>query len=163
MSESHPDNSGVPPVDRMRIEVDRWLEVVRSTGERAMETLGLTGTNRPSNPVIDVIELADEIIVQIELPGISAEAAELSLVGNMLTVGANRVRSEFSSEAKFHQRERLFGRFQRSIPIPAAVDDTAIRAETRDGLLTVTLRKTTTAPGRSIPISTGNKTPDANR
>jgi HSP20 family protein len=156
MADTSPENSGVPPVERVRHEVDRWLEVVRSTGERAMETLGITGLNRPSAPLVDIIELPQEVVVQIELPGIAAEAVELSLAGNMLTVGANRAPLELPCEAKFHLRERVVGKFQRSIPLPIIVDDSAIKAEARDGLLTVTLRKATSTIGRSIPISTGS-------
>ena len=154
MTEPNPDNRTIPPVDRVRHEVDRWLEAVRSTGERAMETLGLTPTNRPSTPPVDVIELPEDILVQIDLPGISAELVELSLVGNTLTVSANRTRPEFSIDAKVHLRERFVGQYQRSIPLPSVVNDEAIRAETRDGLLTVILRKMTPMPGRSIPVTT---------
>ena len=158
MNESSPDNSSVPPVERVRLEVDRWLEVVRSTGERTLESLGLTGVNRQANPPVDVIEFPEEILVQIELPGVSAESVELSLVGNMLTVSGSRPKHEFASDARIHLRERGVGSFQRSIPLPAAVNNDAIRAETRDGLLTVTLRKATLTAGRSIPISRGGGT-----
>jgi HSP20 family protein len=156
MNEPNPDNSSIPPVERVRQEVDRWLEAVRSTGERTLESLGLSGTNRPATPPIDVIELPEEIVVQIELPGIPAEAVELSLVGNILTIAATRVRPEYSTDARIQLQERLVGRYQRSIPLPAAVNDDAIRAETRDGLLTVTLRKAVITQGRSIPVSRGN-------
>ncbi len=158
MNDSSPENSSVPPVERVRQEVDRWLEVVRSTGERTLESLGLTGANRQANPPVDIIELPEEILVQIELPGVSAESVELSLVGNMLTVTGFRPSLEFASDARVHLRERGVGSFQRSIPLPAAVDNDAIRAETRDGLLTVTLRKATVTGGRSIPISRGGGT-----
>ena len=155
MSEPESETNAVPPVERMKLEVDRWLEAVRSTGERTLESLGLTGANRTATPPIDVIELPEEIVVQIELPGIPAEAAELSLVGNMLTIAVTRVRTEFPGDSRIHLQERQVGRFQRSIPLPAAVNDEAIRAETRDGLLTVTLRKAVATQGRSIPISRG--------
>ena len=158
MREPHPENSSIPPVERMRQEVDRWLEAFRSTGERTLETLGLAGLNRPATPPVDVIELPEEILVQVDLPGISAETVELSLVGNMLTVAATRVAPPFSSDAQFHLHERPIGRYQRSIPLPTAVNDDAIRAETKDGLLTVTLRKAVASIGRSIPVSRGNGT-----
>ena len=90
MSNPYPNNANVPPVDRMRQEVDRWLEAVRSTGERAMESLGLGGArNRSIIPPVDVTELPEEVVVQIDLPGISAELVELTIVGNMLSVSAN--------------------------------------------------------------------------
>lgn len=155
MTDTTQDHSNIPPVERVRQEVDRWLEAVRTTGERAMETLGLAGNNRPSTPAIDLIEFPAEVVVHVDLPGISADAVELTLIGNMLTVSANRVRPELPVEAKTHARERCAGRFQRSIPLPTAVDENAIKAETKDGLLTVTLKKATPTVGRSIPVSTG--------
>lgn len=159
MTDPTQDNSAIPPVERVRQEVDRWLDAVRTTGERAMETLGLAGNHRPSIPAADVVEYPAEVIVQIDLPGVAPEAVELSLVGNMLTVGANRFRPEPPVEAKVHARERGSGRFQRSIPLPTAVDENAIKAESKDGLLTVTLKKATPTVGRSIPISTGGSCP----
>lgn len=158
MSNPQTDETPIPPVERMRQEVDRWLDVFRSTGERTLESLGLSSLSRPAPPPVDVIELPTEIIVQIDLPGVSAESVELSLVGNMLSVAATRVAREFPNEARVHVRERACGRFQRSVPLPAAVDDEAIRAETKDGLLTVTLRRAVPAPGRSIPVTRGNGT-----
>lgn len=140
----------------MRQEVDRWLEAFRSTGERTLETLGLSGLSRPAPPPVDVIELPEEIIVQIDLPGVSAEAVELSLVGNMLTVSAHRKPPSFPPEARFQLQERAYGQFQRSIPLPAAVDEEAIRAETKDGLLTITMHRAVITRGRSIPVSRGN-------
>ena len=151
---SFPGNSA--PVERVRQEVDRWLEAVRTTGERAMETLGLSGNSRPTVPPVDLIELPDEVVVLIDLPGIAADGVELSLVGNMLTISAKRTQREFSSDAGFHFRERFIGQYNRSIPIPSSVDNDAIRAEMREGQLTVTLKKLNPVSGRSIPISTGN-------
>ena len=156
MSDTGPDNSGVPPVERVRQEVDRWLDAVRTTGERALETLGLTGTNRPSLPAADIVELPCEIIIQIDLPAVSADNVELSIVGNMLTVSASRDCCDFPAEARFHLRERVVGRFLRSIPLPAAVCDDGVKAETRNGMLTVTLRKSVPTTGRSIPVSQGS-------
>lgn len=155
MIDSNSENANIPPVERVRQEVDRWLDAVRTTGERAMETLGLSAGHRIPTPPADVIEFPEEIIVHVELPGIPAEIVELSLVGNMLTVSANRVRQEYSSDAKMHLQERACGRLQRSIPLPAAIDDSSIRAETRDGVLVVTLKKAIPTPCRSIPVSTG--------
>jgi HSP20 family protein len=156
MSDSNPETSSPPPVERVRQEIDRWLDAVRSTGERTLESLGLAGINRPATPPIDIVELPDEIQVFVDLPGISAESVELTIVGNMLTIAATRRAPDFSNDARFHLRERAVGRYQRSIPLPAAVNDEAIRAETRDGLLIVTLRKSMPGPGRSIPVARGS-------
>ena len=148
----------IPPVERVRQEVDKWIDAVRTTGERAMETLGLSGSpHRPANhPTVDLIELAEEIVVQVDLPGLTAESIELNLAGNMLTLSATRMQREFAADARFHLRERFIGKYHRTIPLPAAVDNDAIKAEMREGLLAITLKKAVSTAGRSIPISTGN-------
>lgn len=150
-SQSH--EGGTPPLDRVRQEMERWLDVARTTGERAMETLGLIGAGRPAPPAIDVVELNSEIVVFVDLPGVSAECVHLSLVGNMLTVKASRSGMDFPEKIHRHIFERTCTQFERSIPLPASVDAEHIRAETRDGLLSVTLRKAAATPGRSIPVN----------
>lgn len=152
-------DSTTPPLDRVRHEMERWLEVARSTGERALETLGLSAPGRPSTPPIDVVELSTEIVVFVDLPGVSAECVHLSLTGNMLTVKASRCGMDFPEGIQRHVFERTSTQFERAIPLPAAVDPDNIRAETRDGLLTVTLHKATASHGRSIPVTRASGSP----
>ncbi|MEK6259430.1 MAG: Hsp20/alpha crystallin family protein [Planctomycetota bacterium] len=152
-----------PPLERVRHEMDRWIDAAKSTGERALETLGLLGSGRPSMPAIDIIELAEEVVVLIDLPGVSAEAVELSLTGNMLTVKATRTGNNFpeATHPHLHLTERANIRFERAIPLPVAVNADAIRAETRDGLLTVSLLKVIAAPSRTIPVARGGTQPSS--
>ena len=141
-----------PPLDRVRQEMERWVEVARSAGERAMETLGTMMSSKPSVPPIDILEIDAELIVLVDLPGVAAESVKLSMVGNMLTVEGTRSVAIFPEVLRRHTIERSPTRFERSIPLPTAVDADHIKAETRDGLLTVTLRKLSPSPGRTIPV-----------
>ncbi len=152
-----PADKAPPPLDRVRHEMDRWIDAAKSTGERALETLGLLGSGRPMMPTIDIIELSEEVVVLIDLPGVSAEAVELSLTGNMLTVKGTRSGCPFPETAapRMHLTERANVRFERAIPLPVAVNADAIRAETRDGLLTVSLPRVIAAPCRTIPVVRG--------
>lgn len=154
-----PDNQSTapegqtPPLDRVRNEMERWLDAARLTGERALETLGLVPSGRPTLPAADIVELTNEIVVFVDLPGVSAECVQLSLVGNVLTVNASRSGMDFPEKIHRHLFERTCTQYLRSLPLPAAVDSDNIRAETRDGLLTVTLKKVSPTPGRSIPVN----------
>jgi HSP20 family protein len=158
MSEAQSDefkgtsDKGQPPMDRVRHEMERWLEVARSTGERALESLGVVSAGRPSHPAIDVVELDAEVVVLVDLPGVAAEHVHLSLVGNMLTIKATRQGMDVPESTRRHVFERTLTQFERAIPLPAAVDPDGVRAETRDGLLTVTLQKPAASHGRSIPV-----------
>lgn len=149
--ETQAAGSNVPPMDRVRHEMERWLEVARTTGERALESLGLLGAGKPSSPAVDLLELEPEIVVLVDLPGVAAEAVQLSLVGNMLTVKASRKMVHGDRVTVRHLSERT-AQFERSIPLPVAADLEDIKAETRDGLLTITIRKTPAPQGRSIPV-----------
>ncbi len=151
-------DAATPPLDRVRQEMERWLEVARSTGEKALESLGLVGSGRPGQPAIDVVELESEIVVFVDLPGVAAESVQLSLAGNMLTVKAARSGMDFPETTRRHVFERTVAKYERSIPLPAAVDGDQVRAETRDGLLTVSLQKAVATTGRPIPVSRSGAT-----
>ena len=159
MSDANPSGADrtsdnpTPPLDRVRHEMERWLDVARTTGERAMETLGLVNTGRPSIPAIDVVELESEVVVLVDLPGVAAESVQLSLVGNMLTVKASRSGMDFPETTRRHVFERTSTSLERAVPLPAAVDPDDVRAETRDGVLTVTLHKSVASTTRSIPVA----------
>ena len=151
----HPPETGMPPLDRVRQEMERWMDIARSAGERAMETLGTMMASKPSVPPIDILEIDADLIVLVDLPGVAAESVKLSMVGNMLAVEGTRTVAVFPEVLRRHTIERSPARFERSIPLPTAVDPDQIKAETRDGLLTVTLRKLSSSPGRSIPVGRG--------
>ena len=151
-------DAATPPLDRVRQEMERWLEVARSTGEKALESLGLVGSGRPGQPAIDVVELESEMVVFVDLPGVAAESVQLSLAGNMLTVKAARSGMDFPETTRRHVFERTVAKYERSIPLPAAVDGDQVRAETRDGLLTVSLQKAVATTGRPIPVSRSGAT-----
>ncbi len=151
-----PDGKSPPPLERVRHEMDRWIDVAKATGERAMESLGLLNTVRHSTPAVDVIEMPEEVVILIDLPGVPAELVELSLTGNMLCVKAERPNRDFPEAACPRIRERINAGFERAIPLPIAVNAEAIHAETRDGLLTVSLPKVAATASHTIPVTRGS-------
>lgn len=103
-------------------------------------------------PNIDIYEDSDKISVKAELPGMKKEDIDISLTGNTLTVAGERKSEEEHKEGEQYRSERYFGRFQRSITLPQAVDAKKIQAAYKDGVLTVTLPKTEEAKSRKIEI-----------
>ena len=156
-----PADASSPPLERVLQEMNRWFDVAKATGERALETLGMLGPGRTMVPSVDIVELSDEVLVLVDLPGVSAESVQLTLAGNMLTVKGTRSNFSIPQEknARFHLVERDIVGFERSVPLPVSVNAEGIHAETRDGLLKVTLPKTLAAPHRSIPVTRGGSEP----
>ena len=99
-------------------------------------------------PQADIYEAEKEFIVAVDLPGIERAALEISLDGDRLTI-----RGERAIEAEGQQRiERPHGRFLRTFGVPANVDQKAIAAEYKDGVLRVRLPKRKEQKGRRVEI-----------
>ncbi|MBT6154606.1 MAG: Hsp20/alpha crystallin family protein [Planctomycetaceae bacterium] len=143
-------------VERLRGEFDHWLEAVVSQGGKTLDRFGLRGVGQSFVPAVDVIESAETIEVLIDLPGVDPQSVNLSLVGNMLTIEAEKPEFEANDSQTVHTRERLGGTFSRSIPMPAAVDPEKVTAEAIDahGTLRVELTKAERAIRRQIQVRT---------
>jgi HSP20 family protein len=104
-------------------------------------------------PAVDILETDREMVIKAELPGVEGKDVAVSLDNNILTLkGERRTEKEISKE-NYHRMERAYGSFHRSFAIPAFVDAENVRAEFRNGLLTITLPKKDSAKGRSIEVN----------
>jgi HSP20 family protein len=104
-------------------------------------------------PPVDIYESADqEIVVKAELPGLTREDIDLTVENNTLTIRAERKADDGLRDAQFHRRERVFGACSRSFTLPATVDPSRVKAEFRDGVLTVRLPRREDARPRQIVV-----------
>ncbi len=146
-----PEGPLTSSVERLRHELDRWLDAAWSQGERAMDAMGLR-SGRPWSPPIEIFEGPESVRVLVDLPGVPADRINLTLVGHMLTISGTLHTAACGENEQRHGGERPTGEFRRSIPLPASVDPDKISAVSRDGLLTVTLGKAETEKSRQIPV-----------
>jgi HSP20 family protein len=99
-------------------------------------------------PLADVSQTESEYVVAVDLPGIDRSALEISLDDDRLTIRGERV-----LENEGQQRvERPRGRFLRKFAVPATVDQKAIAAEYKDGVLRVRLPKRKEQKSRRVEI-----------
>ena len=104
-------------------------------------------------PTVDIVEGDREVTLKAELPGIEAKDVSISIDNNVLTLkGERRVDKEVKKE-NYHRMERSFGTFSRSFALPMTLDNEKIKAEFKNGLLTVTLPKKEAAKGRTIEVN----------
>lgn len=106
---------------------------------------------------MDVVERDDAFVVKATVPGIDAEQLDITLDQNILTVSGEISRDEEQEGELYHLRERRFGRFSRSVHLPAEVDADAVEANLENGVLTVTVPKTEESKPKRIPIGNGQK------
>ena len=102
-------------------------------------------------PAMDLCETAQAYILTAELPGVAREQVRIDIRDGKLTLHGRR-EARVSCE-RYHQVERGHGEFCRSVVLPQAVDTSAISAEMRDGVLTVTVPKAADAGRRRVEVS----------
>jgi HSP20 family protein len=104
-----------------------------------------------SYPPLNVFRKGDDFALVIEVPGISRSDLEIQVKGR--TVRLSGVKSvKYPENASVHRRERLQGRFDRSITLPVEVDQDRVTAECRDGILAISLPRAERDKPRSIRI-----------
>lgn len=104
-------------------------------------------------PPVDIYENDQhEIVIKAELPGMSKEEIDLRLENNTLTIRGERRRETESKEDQYHRVERAYGAFSRSFTLPSSVDSGKVKADYKDGVLTVTLPPREEAKPRQIQV-----------
>ena len=105
-------------------------------------------------PAIDVYETAQAYIVTAEVPGVSRDQIELAFDESRLTLRGQRVdRRATDPVVHYHQVERSYGTFARTFEFADAIDAARATADLSDGVLTITLPKTSPPPPRRIEVT----------
>lgn len=93
------------------------------------------------NPRMDVKETDKTFEVMAELPGVKKEEIQLSLADNTLTMRGEKKSERKEEKAGWHRTECSYGSFYRAVEFPTPVDEEKVRADYKDGVLTVTVEK----------------------
>jgi HSP20 family protein len=103
-------------------------------------------------PVIDVVETPAEYVVRLEVPGIHKENLDINLTGKRLIVTGLREMVPAVEGEGYLVKERVYGKFMRTVLLPAPVAAKKVTAEYRDGVLEIHIPKETPAPATRILI-----------
>ena len=129
----------------LRDEMDRLFDFAWPTRD--------SGLFSGWSPALDVHDEKDNLVVHVELPGMKKEEINISLHDGALTVSGERKQEREQKEGESFRSERYFGKFQRSVTLPAAVDAKNVKATYKDGLLTIHLPKAEEAKPKQIAVN----------
>ena len=104
-------------------------------------------------PALDVHEDKEGFSIRVELPGMKREDIEVTLQDGALVISGERKAEQVSEETTVHRQERYYGKFTRALTLPAAVAGDKVKAQYKDGILTVTLPKAEEAKPKAITVS----------
>ncbi len=103
-------------------------------------------------PNADVLETEHDVVVKVELPGVSAADLEVSVHGGNVILRGDKARAEVPDEARYHLAERAFGRFRRVIPLGVPVNTHRAEAVFADGCLKIRFPKVPNRRGEEVRI-----------
>jgi HSP20 family protein len=141
---------------RFHAELDRLFEEVMKVVAAASGSTPRAGEHQP---LLDVVETADEVVVLVEVPGIPREDLEVTVEGRTVVVSGRKRSGRPEGVVRFHRVEREEGRFERRVELLHPVDTHRGRARTAGGLLIVEFPKVQEkrARRRSLEIEGGEE------
>jgi HSP20 family protein len=103
-------------------------------------------------PPVDIYETEDAIVLKAELPGVDPNDVEVRVEDNNLYLKGERKFEKEVKEQNYHRVERSYGTFARSFSLPNSISADKVKAEFKDGLLTLTMPKREEAKPKTIKI-----------
>lgn len=101
-----------------------------------------------ARPRTDVAETDKDYEITVELPGLEEKDIDVSVTDDVLTIKGEKKQEHEEKRKDYHLTERSFGSFFRSVALPPGVDGAKADAKFKNGVLTVTLPKTTQAQSK---------------
>jgi HSP20 family protein len=103
-------------------------------------------------PPVDIYENENDIVLKAELPGVDPKDVEVRVEDSTLYLKGERKFEKETKEENYHRVERSYGSFARSFSLPNSINAEKVKADYKDGLLTLTLPKREEAKPKTIRI-----------
>ncbi len=103
-------------------------------------------------PPVDIYETENDIVLKAELPGMDPKDVDVKVEDNTLYLKGERKFEKEVMNENYHRVERSYGSFARSFSLPNSISAEKVKAEFKDGLLTLTLPKREEAKPKTIRI-----------
>jgi HSP20 family protein len=151
--------------------LNRWEPFANASGLESQVNRMFTellGRSKESNltswaPAVDILESEHELVVKADLPDVKPEELDIRVENNILTIRGERKFEEKVDEKKYLRVERSYGSFARSFSLANTVNAEAIKADYRDGVLTLTIPKREEAKPKQIKVNVGAQAAVAGR
>lgn len=116
--------------------------------DRSSEEANLT----PWAPAVDLYETEQALVVKADLPDIQPEELDIRVENNILTIRGERKFEKKVNENNYLRVERSYGSFRRSFSLANTVNTEAIKADYKNGVLTLSIPKREEAKPKQIKV-----------
>lgn len=112
--------------------------------------------SRPWSPAVDIYETENELVLKADLPDIDPKNVGIQVENSTLTLKGERKFEQEKNGKGFHRIERSYGSFVRAFSLPETVDSEHVKADYKNGVLTITIQKKEVAKPRTINVEVSN-------
>jgi HSP20 family protein len=106
-------------------------------------------------PAAELHETDEAVYLKLELPGIEVKDVDIEVTENAVKILAERKTETKTEDNGKTRSEFYYGKFQRIIPLRARIQNTAVTAEYKDGILNLTLPKSETEKNKVVKVNLG--------
>lgn len=152
-------------MELLRFERDPFAGLTRLQDEmnRLFENYSPLAGRRPGGqehvsarvwqPLADVYEDQDSIVLRFDLPGLKQEDIDIEMTGDTLTVKGERKFEDEQRRNNYVRVERAYGQFQRTFTVGVPIQQDAVKAAYKNGVLEVTLPKAEEVKPKKVQVS----------
>lgn len=109
-------------------------------------------------PAVELQDTEENIILRAQLPGVEAKDLDINVAKAAVEVAGERRYENQDSQQGYFRSEFRYGKFQRVIALPVAVQNDQVQAQFKDGILTLTLPKVTEARRQVVKVNLADTT-----
>jgi HSP20 family protein len=143
--------------------LNRWESLASTSGLESQVNRMFTelfSRSQESNltawaPAVDIFENEHELVVKADLPDVKPEELDIRVENNILTIRGERKFEKKVDEKNYLRVERSYGSFARTFSLANTVNSEAIKADYKDGVLTLTIPKREEAKPKQIKVNVG--------
>ncbi len=111
---------------------------------------------RPWTPAVDIFETENELVLKADVPDVDMKNIDIQIENGTLSLkGERKFENELKSKG-FHRVERSYGTFARYFTLPDTVETDKVKADYKNGVLTIALPKKEVAKPRQIKVEVSN-------
>ena len=117
----------------------REIDTIRRQFDQMFDSVA--GDNAMWTPAIELKDIGNEFVLRAQLPGIDAKDLDVQVTKDAVSLSGEHRQENRSEENGFFRSEFRYGKFQRVIPLPTEVQNDTVKAEFKEGILSLTLPK----------------------
>lgn len=143
------------PFEALRGEISEFDQIQRYLGRLFSDRGQANGRETPAGvyPLLNVSHDSENVYVRSEIPGMTLDQLDVSVIGRSLTITGERAIPDEDSNVRYHRKEREAGKIRRQLTLPMDVDHERVQAKYQQGILMVVLPKAEKAKPKKIAIS----------